>query len=85
MSTFTRLTSKSLPIFCFYCSKELTHALREKCPNTGKYGPEKTLYLNTFHAVMINPIVPNVPFDLPENIRRTKIFLIKREQWKEKG
>ena len=25
--------------------------LHEKCPNTGKYGPEKTPYLDTFHAV----------------------------------
>ena len=39
------------------------NAVREKCPNTdffwsvfspntGKYGPEKTPYLDTFHAVM---------------------------------
>ena len=35
-------------------------SLREKCPNaeflfspnTGKYGPEKTPYLDTFHAVL---------------------------------
>ena len=27
--------------------------LREKCPDTniGKYGPERTPYLDTFHAV----------------------------------
>ena len=25
--------------------------LCKKCPNTGKYGPEKALYLDTFHAV----------------------------------
>ena len=25
--------------------------LSEKCLNTGKYGPEKTPYLDTFHAV----------------------------------
>ena len=45
--------------------KELTQSLREKCqnmeffwsvfsifsPNAGKYGPEKTPYLETFHAV----------------------------------
>ena len=45
----------------------LTHTLSGKCPNTGffsdmyfpvvnpnagKYGPEKTTYLDTFHAVM---------------------------------
>ena len=37
----------------------VTITLREKCPNTeffsgpntGKYGPEKTPYLDTFHAV----------------------------------
>ena len=33
--------------------KKLTKnlSLREKCPNVGKYGPEKTLYMDTFHAV----------------------------------
>ena len=38
----------------------LVYGLREKCPNTGfflvcntgKYGPEKALYLDNFHAVM---------------------------------
>ena len=25
--------------------------LRGKCPNTGKYGPEKTPYVDTFYAV----------------------------------
>ena len=28
------------------------HSLREKCPNTGKYGREKTPYLDTFQAVI---------------------------------
>ena len=28
--------------------KPITH---EKYPNTGKYGPEKTPYLDTFHVV----------------------------------
>ena len=32
----------------------LKATLREKCPNTGKYGPEETLYLETFHAVLIH-------------------------------
>ena len=27
--------------------------LRKKCPNTGKYGPEKTPYLDTFYALQI--------------------------------
>ena len=25
-------------------------------PNTGKYGPEKTLYLDTFHAVKLSAL-----------------------------
>ena len=28
--------------------------LREKCPNAGKYGLEKSPYLDTFHAVLIS-------------------------------
>ena len=31
------------------------HSLRKNCPNTRKYGPEKTPYLNTFHAVIVRP------------------------------
>ena len=36
-------------------------------PNVGKYGPEKTPYLDTFHAVarclgFISPFLANVPF-----------------------
>ena len=27
-------------------------ALHEKCPNTGKYGPEITPHLDTFHALL---------------------------------
>ena len=27
-------------------------SLREKCPNTGKYRPEITPYLDTFHALL---------------------------------
>ena len=44
--------------------------LREKCPNTkylsifspnaGKYGPEKTPHLDTFHAVGSNKKTPNI-------------------------
>ena len=33
-------------------------------PNTGKYGPEKTPYLDTFHTVLatvLNPSMYNVP------------------------
>ena len=26
--------------------------LREKCPKTGKYGPEKPSFLDSFHAVI---------------------------------
>ena len=32
-------------------SNTIMNTLREKCPNTGKYGPEVTPYLDTFHAV----------------------------------
>ena len=28
-------------------------------PNAGKYGPEKTPYLDTFHAVIINRFISN--------------------------
>ena len=41
--------------------------LHEKCPNTGKYGPEKTPYLDTFHAVISK--VANITF--------TKMFVYK--------
>ena len=30
----------------------LLPTLREKCANTEKYGPEKTPYLDTFHAAL---------------------------------
>ena len=30
-----------------------SHIRTEFSPNAGKYGPEKTLYLDTFHAVII--------------------------------
>ena len=30
------------------------YALRGNCPNTEKYGPEETPYLNTFHAVTLS-------------------------------
>ena len=33
------------------------HILREKCRNTGKYGPEKTPHLDTFHVVVLNVLV----------------------------
>ena len=31
-------------------------------PNAGKYGPEKTLYLDTFHAVImfVNPTISSI-------------------------
>ena len=48
-------------------------SLREKCPNTelmsifspntGKHGPEKTPYLDTFHAVSYNFDTPNATFE----------------------
>ena len=39
-----------------YLKRTLKETQREKCPSTenaGKYGPEKTLYLETFHAVKV--------------------------------
>ena len=36
-------------IYLYHCS----YSLREKSPNTGKYGPEKTPYLGTFHGVIV--------------------------------
>ena len=30
----------------------LNFSVREKCPNTRKYGLEKTPYLDTFHTVL---------------------------------
>ena len=34
-------------------SGSVKHTLREKCPNTGTYGPEKTPYLDNFHAMQL--------------------------------
>ena len=34
-----------------YLEEYKTTSLCEKCPNTWKWGPEKTPYLDTFHAV----------------------------------
>ena len=46
-------------------------------PNIGKYGPEKTPYLNTFNAV-INPFMVNIPISYSlktrENQRSSCIF-----------
>ena len=39
-----------------YLKRTLKETQREMCPSTenaGKYGPEKTLYLETFHAVKV--------------------------------
>ena len=43
------LLSALCSIYLYHCS----YSLREKCSNTGKYGPEKTLYLDTFHGVIV--------------------------------
>ena len=40
----------------------------EFSPNTGKYGPEKTLYLNTFHEVQITVDVNKINKRYKENI-----------------
>ena len=64
----------------------LSPALREKCPNTeffsvlyfpifspytGKYGPEKTSYSDTFHAV---PVLP--PQTLEDYYRHIATYLL---------
>ena len=35
-------------------------SMYEKCPNTGKYGPEKTPYLDTFHAMLTSKVTMEV-------------------------
>ena len=46
--------NKALLHNCVQMNKNLTkQSLREKCPNTGKYRPEKTPYLDTFHIVIL--------------------------------
>ena len=64
------------------CSKKGLQSLREKCPNTeffsgqhfavfsantGKYWPEKTLYLDILHAVNILPDYVNKRIAKPSN------------------
>ena len=36
---------------CYKVWQNFITTLREKCPNAGKYGQEKTPYLDTFHIV----------------------------------
>ena len=45
MSTYGLISGPYIPVF------GLNTEIYEVNPNTGKYGPEITLYLNTFHAV----------------------------------
>ena len=40
-----------------YYLVHMKESLRENCPNTGKYGPEKSLYLDTFHGVYVYTIM----------------------------
>ena len=35
-------------------------SMYEKCPNTGKCGPEKTPYLDTFHAMLMSKVTMEV-------------------------
>ena len=49
-----------------FCALSFNHSLREKCPNTDL---KKTLYLDTFHAVIFYPIFYFDPL-------KTKDFLI---------
>ena len=47
----------------------MNNALLEKCPNTGKYGPETNSYLDTFHAVMsAQPLRDNVARFCKDNL-----------------
>ena len=47
-------------------------------PNTGKYGPEKTPYLDIFRAVPLphHCFIPvtTTPHALPENLRKPKVL-----------
>ena len=45
MSKYGLISGPYIPVF------GLNTEIYEVNPNTGKYGPEITLYLNTFHAV----------------------------------
>ena len=46
-------------------------------PNTGKYGPEKTLYLDTFHAViMLIYSLSQLPVRI--KITTTTIYFLKK-------
>ena len=53
-----------------YCVNSFWYiaSLRLISPNTGKCGPEKTPYLDTFHAVLLIPFVAG---DKRYNLRRT--------------
>ena len=47
------IAAEDLSKIYFLKNAKRIEALREKCPNTGKYGPEKTPYFDTFHAVKL--------------------------------
>ena len=61
---------KSVQIRSFFWSAfsrirtEYREILRENAGNAGKYGPEITSYLDTFHAVIIHFIGLDIFFDL---------------------
>ena len=42
---------RTADVYCIELKNSQTLALREKYLNTGKYGPKKTPYLDTFHSV----------------------------------
>ena len=52
-------------------------------PNTGKYGPEKTQCLDTFHAVILLPNLQTVKYDIPTLFRQKLVFLPKFLLWSE--
>ena len=42
-------------------------------PNAGKYGPEKTPYLDTFHAVLFMQITLHIELWESENIKNNRV------------
>ena len=45
-------------------------------PNTGKYGPEISPDLHTFHAVLFNLHVASITFPVAENVCNIALLLI---------
>ena len=54
MSKYGVISGPYFPVFGLYMDFIFRLYLSVISPNTGKYGPEITPYLNTFHAVLIS-------------------------------